>query len=310
MANMRFLVTGGAGFIGSNIAHALQEKGLGDVVILDNFSSGNWRNLEGFRGDVVTGDVQSPEWIEKVGRVDAILHQAALTDTTVLDPRRQMESNVEGLRMVSRFAEESGIRRLVYASSAGVYGNAPCPMREEQGATPHNAYGFSKAVADDLAREFARQHPQMTIIGLRYFNVYGPREGHKGSARSMILQLAQQMQAGRRPRIFKFGEQSRDFVYVKDVVEANLKALQSRQSGVANVGTGTATTFNRIIEILNETLGTSLEPEYFDNPYAGYQDKTQAAVEQAENILGFKAGHSIEAGIRDYLGGAKVPAGV
>ena len=309
MPSMRFLVTGGAGFIGSNVALALQEKKLGEVVVLDNFSSADFHNLEGFKGDVVTADVEKTDWIEKVGRVDAILHQAALTDTTVTDPRRQMEANVEGLRMVLQFAEETGVRRVVYASSAGVYGNGSCPMREEQGATPHNAYGFSKAIADELARDTAREHPHLTLVGLRYFNVYGPREAHKGTARSMILQLAQQMKAGKKPRLFKFGDQARDWVYVKDVVEANLKALQAKQSCTVNVGTGRAVSYNRLVEVLNEVLGTDLQPDYIDNPYAGYQDKTQAAVEAAERLLGFKAAYDVEAGIRDYIGGSKVPVG-
>jgi ADP-L-glycero-D-manno-heptose 6-epimerase len=300
---MRFLVTGGAGFIGSNVALELERRGMGDVVIVDDFSSGDWKNLADFKGDIVTAHVQDDDWHAKVGPVDAILHQAAETDTTVLEAEKQMLPNVEGLRSILTFASAFGVDRIVYASSAGVYGNAPCPMRESQAPTPHNSYGFSKAIADNLAARYAAEHPDATLVGLRYFNVYGPREAHKGSARSMILQLAQQMKAGRRPRIFTDGSQARDFVYVKDVVEANLLGLKSKGFNICNVGTGKAISFNRIIEVLNETLGTSFTPEYFDNPYAGYQDLTQADTRNAAEKIGFKAQWSIEDGIRDYIGG-------
>jgi ADP-L-glycero-D-manno-heptose 6-epimerase len=302
---MRTLVTGGAGFIGSNLALELQERG--EVVVLDDFSSADFRNLEGFRGELVLGRVQDSDWHAKVGAADAVLHQAALTDTTVTEARPQLEANLEGLRSVLRFVQERKVRRLVYASSAGVYGNAPAPFREDQPLTPHNAYGFSKAQGDHLARAFWEANRGTTVVGLRYFNVYGPREAHKGVARSMVLQLAQQMKAGRRPRIFKHGEQARDWVYVKDVVEANLKALEAQASCVVNVGAGKAESYNRIIEILNGVLGTSFEPEYFDNPYAGYQNLTLADVSLARELIGFTARWSLEEGARDYLGGARVP---
>ncbi|MFH1723807.1 MAG: NAD-dependent epimerase/dehydratase family protein [Elusimicrobiota bacterium] len=140
-------------------------------------------------------------------------------------------------------------------------------------------------------------------MGLRYFNVYGPREARKGKVASMIWQLYRQMEAGRRPRIFKHGEQFRDFIYVRDVVEANLKSAEAEASGVYNVCTGKTATFNRIIKVLNTVLGTSHEPEYFDNPYSFYQDETEGEPAAARAALGFEARFSIEEGIRDYLEG-------
>ncbi|MBI4051791.1 MAG: NAD-dependent epimerase/dehydratase family protein, partial [Elusimicrobia bacterium] len=134
------------------------------------------------------------------------------------------------------------------------------------------------------------------------FNVYGPREDHKGAAASMIYQLCRQMVQGRRPRIFKYGEQSRDFVYVKDVIAANLRGLEVRQGGLVNIATGQPTTFNRIIDLLNESLGTSLAPDYFDNPYSFYQEKTVADLRSAKTLLNYRPEYSIEDGIRDYWG--------
>ncbi len=291
---MRILITGGAGFIGSNLALTLQKDN--DVTVIDNLSSGNKENLKGFKGDLIIDDIISMD-LSQFKDIDVIFHQAAITDTTVSDEKRMMEVNVGGFRRVLDFAlKERAI--LVYASSAGVYGNGKCPMREDQELLPQNAYARSKSLMDELTIKYK---DKIRIMGLRYFNVYGPREEYKKKAASMIYQLAQQMKANKNPRIFKYGEQSRDFIYVKDVVDATLKAIRAKESGIVNVGTGVATTFNRIIKILNETLGTSYEPEYFDNPYSFYQDETRADTKRAEELLGFKARYSIEEGIRDYL---------
>lgn len=304
----RALVTGGAGFVGSNLARELERSGVA-VVVLDDFSSGHFENLRGFAGDVVAGDVSRPEqWVGRVGPVDAVFHQAAITDTTVTDQRRMMEVNVEGFRNVLEFAVEAGAERVVYASSAGVYGAGPRPMHESQPSEPLNVYGFSKKVMERVATDFVRDEPTLKAVGLRYFNVYGPGESHKAKAASMIWQLHGQMKAGRRPRIFKFGEQFRDFVYVKDVVAANLKAAAAESSGVYNVCTGKPATFNKVIEALNAAIGTKLEPEYFDNPYSFYQNETEGDPAEARGGLGFAARFSIEDGIADYLGGRTAPA--
>lgn len=299
----RALVTGGAGFIGSNLALELERRGV-QVVVLDDFSVGHFENLKEFSGDVVAGDITRPEqWAGRIGAVDAIFHQAANTDTTVSDQRRMMEVNVEGFRNILSFALETGVSRVVYASSAGVYGVGKCPMSENNEKLPMNVYGFSKKVMESAASSFMGEEQAIRIVGLRYFNVYGPREAFKDKASSMIVQLYNQMKSGKRPRIFKSGQQFRDFIYVKDVVAANLKAVGAAHSGVYNVCTGKTTDFNRIIEILNGILGTSLEPDYFDNPYSFYQDETQGDPAKASKEIGFEAEYSIEDGIKDYLGG-------
>ncbi len=294
---MKAIVTGGAGFIGSNLAIALEARGA-QVTVVDDFSSASFKNLRSFKGEVIAQDIHQFPW-EQLGSIDVIFHQAALTDTTVTDQKQMMFNNAEGFRRVLEFAAEKRIQ-LIYASSAGVYGNEPAPQREHGKLNPLNIYAYSKLMGDQMANRAAKE-AKTSIIGLRYFNVFGMGEQHKGSAASMVYQLAEQMRSGKRPRIFHDGEQTRDHIYVKDVVEANLKACDAKTSGIANIGTGRATSFNRIIEILNEVLGTRLEPDYFDNPYGFYQNSTQAEVSEAKRLFGFEARWPVEAGAKEYL---------
>jgi ADP-L-glycero-D-manno-heptose 6-epimerase len=298
---MKYLVTGGAGFIGSNLAFTLWDERKAKVVVLDDFSSGNFKNLTGFQGDVIAGDIRSDAWFDAAGPVDAVFHEAAITDTTVHDQAKMMDVNVEGFRNVLRFALAKGVKRVVYASSAAVYGNGECPMKEDQLLTPENVYGFSKAMMDNVAREFAETHKKITLVGLRYFNVYGPRECYKGHVASMMYQLYLQMKAGKRPRIFKFGEQMRDFVYVKDIVRANLNALDAEKSCVVNAAAGVPENFNRVIDCLNKAMGTDIAPEYFDNPYGFFQLKTQADLRRAKAYLNYRPEWNLENGIADYV---------
>lgn len=298
---MKYLVSGGAGFIGSNLAKYLSNDSDNWVIVLDNFSSGHFKNLIGFNGDVIACDILSKDWWDKVGRVDVIFHQAAITDTTITDQKRMLEINVEGFRNVLDFALKYDIKRVIYASSAGVYGNSQCPMREEQTPTPENVYGFSKAVMDNVASDYIKRYPKMRIIGLRYFNVYGPGESYKGKSASMVYQLYLQMKEGKRPKIFKYGEQMRDFVYVKDVIRANIAAMDCDVSGVYNVGTGKPENFNYLIQCINKALGTDFMPEYFDNPYDFYQNKTQADLRRSKAILNYRPEWDLESGVKDYI---------
>ena len=154
---------------------------------------------------------------------------------------------------------------------------------------------------DNLARQYARQNPSWKIVGLRYFNVYGPRETHKKAAASMIYQLYLQMKAGKRPRVFKHGEQKRDFVYVKDVVRMTISALNAPKSGVYNCGSGVSFSFNEVIAALNDNLGTHLETEYFENPYSFYQPHTEADMTLARNDLKYEPEFPPAKGIADYV---------
>ncbi len=294
---MKCLVTGGAGFIGSNLALELEKRGH-DVIIVDNFLTGKRENISDFKGKVIEADVSKD--FEFNEHVDAIFHEAAITDPRFEDDDETIRANVEGFKTMIKLAKRNNAQ-LIYASTANLYGNGPVPMKEGQKKQIITAYGKSKLNMDEIAE---RYFDTMHIVGLRYFNVFGPHEALKGRPASMIYHLSKQMKAGKRPRIFKMGEQKRDHIYVKDVVDATIKALDAKKSGIYNVGTGIATDFNELVKALNESLGTNLEPEYFDMPYDSktYQADTQADTKNAEKFLGFKAKWTLKEGIKDYMG--------
>ena len=302
-ASPNLVITGGAGFIGSNLTLALQEK-YSDVrlTVIDDFRSGDFKNLQGYRGDFVAQNLATLDWREQFGdeKFDAIFHLASITDTTNHDQFEQVHDNVESFRRILNFARASKTQ-IIYASSASTYGPATEASVESNGAAPANVYSFSKVIMDNIAVREANESPDWIIIGLRYFNVYGPREAHKGVPASMVYHLSKQMKAGQRPRIFKHGEQKRDFVYVKDVVEGSLLALKASKSGIYNLGCGQARSFNELIDVLNKCLGTDFRPEYFDNPHAHYQNFTQADLTNARNALGYQPRFPLEEGVRDYM---------
>lgn len=297
------IITGGAGFIGSNLTLALQEK-FPDarLTVIDDFRSGDFKNLAGYRGDFVAQNLATLDWQKQFGneQVDAIFHLASITDTTLHDQFLQVHDNVESFRRILNFARSTRTR-IIYASSASTYGPATAASVESNGAAPANIYAFSKVIMDNIAIRTAAELPDSIIIGLRYFNVYGPREAHKGVPASMVYHLAQQMKAGQRPRIFKHGEQKRDFVYVKDIVEGSILALEAKENGIYNLGCGQARSFNELVDILNKCLGTKLPPDYIDNPHAHYQNFTEADLEKVRSALGYQPQFPLEDGVRDYM---------
>ncbi|MBA2436460.1 MAG: ADP-glyceromanno-heptose 6-epimerase [Chthoniobacterales bacterium] len=302
--NPNFLVTGGAGFIGSNLTLTLQEKyPAARLTVIDDFRSGDFKNLGGYRGDFVAADLSSLDWPAQFGedKFDGIFHLASITDTTVHDQFPQVHDNVESFRRLLRFAQPTRTR-IVYATSAATYGAAASGVNlESHEASPANVYAFSKVIMDNLARRAAADDPEWKIVGLRYFNVYGPREAHKGVPASMVLHLSRQIKEGKRPRIFKHGEQKRDFVYVQDIVQGTLRAMEAKESGIYNLGSGQARSFNELIDILNQSLGTNYEPKYFDNPHTHYQNFTQADLSAVGKALGYEPRFPLEAGVADYM---------
>ena len=297
------IVTGGAGFIGSNLTLALQEKfPNARLTVIDDFRSGDFKNLKGYRGDFVAQNLATLDWQEQFSdeKFDAIFHLASITNTTLHDQFVQVHDNVESFRRILKFAKPAKTR-VIYASSASTYGPAKEASVESNGAAPANIYAFSKTIMDNIAMRDAKEDAGWIIVGLRYFNVYGPREAHKGVPASMIYHLAQQIKAGQRPRIFKQGEQKRDFVYVKDIVEGSIRAMESKESGVFNVGSGQARSFNDLVDILNKSLGTNFQADYIENPHAHYQNFTQADLTRVRGALGYEPQYSLERGVTDYM---------
>jgi ADP-L-glycero-D-manno-heptose 6-epimerase len=310
---VRILVTGGAGFIGSNLAKRLANDGH-EVTVADTFFAAPYSNLIDFPGDVLTlKDPQDTDSMTRLGKFDVIFHQAGITgvigghgvDLPQQDLQQQMmRNNVETFRAILDWAGQTG-SRVVWASSCSIYGRGPVPMRESQPPDPLNIYAFSKLAMERLAMRYAPRlaHP---IVALRYTNVYGPGEEHKGKLASMIHQLAAQMRCGNRPRIFTAGQQRRDFVYIDDAVQANLKALTSTRSGVFNVGSGKSWSFNEVVAELNRALKTNLQPDYFENPYSFTQDWTEADLTESRRCLAYEPRFDLSRGIDAYLASGKL----
>jgi ADP-L-glycero-D-manno-heptose 6-epimerase len=292
---MRVLVTGGTGFIGSNLALALEAQGH-EVSITGSMHE---QPLPEFKGQRLYLSPIGINW-ESIGKIDAVFHLGAISDTRMYDRDEMFRANVETSKKVFEYAAAHGAKYIAYASSCAVYGNTPAPFKESGEVAPTHPYGESKVALEEFATDFAKAHADIRVVGLRYSNVYGPRENHKGKTATMIYQFAQQMKLGN-PKVFKWGEQKRDYIYVQDAVEANLLALEPGESGIFNCGSGSATAFNDLVAILNNLLGTKRVAEYIDNPYSDYQAHTECDMTLAKEKLGFSPSFDIEKGMRAYF---------
>jgi ADP-L-glycero-D-manno-heptose 6-epimerase len=313
--NKTILITGGAGFIGSNLAFYFQENfPKSKVIVFDCFrndetfhngnlkSFGHYKNLIGFKGDIICGNINSKDNLSLLGdyKFDYIFHHAAISDTRVYDQEIIIKTNVNSFYDLLAIAKRNQ-SVVVYASSAATYGSLSSPQTEGK-ESPENPYGYSKCVMDQIAIRYAIENPDLTIVGLRFFNVYGPREFYKGITSSMVIQLGHQLLDGNAPRLFENSSQIfRDFIYIDDVMQANIKACNPKRSGTYNVGSGIPRSFQEIADILQKELKTKLGTEYFPNPYKGYQMHTQADISASKNNLGFDPKVSLEQGIKSYI---------
>ncbi|TPW14664.1 MAG: ADP-L-glycero-D-manno-heptose 6-epimerase [Halothiobacillaceae bacterium] len=308
------VVTGGAGFIGSNIVKALNLQGRDDIVVVDDLTDGRkFRNLVDCQ---IADYIDKDRFIERLNQavfansIEAILHQGACSTTTEWDGRFMLANNYDYSKTLLHFCLEAQIP-FIYASSASVYGGGSVFSESPEFEAPLNVYGYSKLLFDNYVR---RLLPDATsqIVGLRYFNVYGPREQHKGSMASVAYHLNNQLLAEGRIKLFEgcdgygHGEQRRDFIYVSDVVAVNLWLLEQRQvSGIFNLGTGRSQPFNDIATAVLKFHGRGelhyiSFPEQLRGCYQSFTEANMTALRNAGYANPFKR---VEEGVAEYLAG-------
>jgi UDP-glucose 4-epimerase len=297
------LVTGGAGFIGTNLVRALLAQGVA-VRVLDNWATGRRANLADIRGEIelIEGDVRDSECVRRaVAGVDAIFHQAALPSVprSIVDPIATNEVNVAGTLNVLVAARHAGVDRVVFASSSSVYGNsAVLPKAEHMPAAPLSPYAVSKLAAERYCIAWTEVY-RLPVIALRYFNVFGPYQDPDSQYAAVIPRFIARMRRGERPRIYGDGLQTRDFTYVENVVRANLLAARapSNVSGVFNVACGDRIALRSLVERLNEILGTEITAEH-ESPRPGEVRDSQADLTQIRETLGYAPAVSFDEGLR------------
>jgi len=290
---MKYLVTGGAGFIGSNIAEALVRRG-DTVVVLDNFSTGKRENLESFRDrvQVVEGSITDLPTVRRATEgVDFVFHQAALASVqrSVDDPLTSNEVNVKGTLNLLIAARDAGVQRLVYAASSSAYGDTEVlPKREDMAPKPMSPYAIQKWVGEHYCGVFSSLY-NLDTVALRYFNVFGPRQDPASDYAAVIPIFVTRLLAGGVPTIYGDGEQSRDFTFIDNVVEANLRACTGgpKRGAVVNVACGARYTLNDVYRQICALLGVDRKPTY-GPARAGDVRHSMAAIERVREVLGWE----------------------
>lgn len=303
MNGKRILVTGGAGFIGSHTAEALLAAGA-EVVVLDNYSAGKEQNLRtDDRLRIIRGDIRDIDAVRKaIASVDAVMHLAAQVSVrdSIQQPVNSAQHNVVGFLNVLEAAREAGVRRVVYASSAAVYGvPQTLPLDESSPVAPISPYGLEKLVNEHYAALYQSLHG-LECLGLRYFNVYGPRQDPASQYAGVITKFSSLLQRGEPLHIFGDGLQTRDFVYVKDIARANVSALAGDVTGVVAVGTGKSVTLLELVATLGRCVGR--QPQVIhEAPVPGDIPRSAMSPAKLENWLGWKPSTSLADGIGNLL---------
>jgi len=300
---MKYLVTGGAGFIGSNIAHELVKRGE-QVRIIDNFSTGFRSNLTDIENSIelIDGDIRDFWTVrEAVEGVDYILHQAALPSVprSIENPLTANNVNIDGTLHILEAARQANVRRMVMASSSAIYGDTPIlPKHEEMKRNPLSPYAVNKMADEEYCRVYFELYGLETVC-LRYFNIFGPRQDPNSQYSAVIPKFIYALQAGKRPVVFGDGEQSRDFTYIANTVEANLLATTAPEAPgrVYNIACGGQYTLNTLINELNNIIGTDIEPKY-DPPRKGDILHSFADISKARNELGYDPKFDFKEGLR------------
>lgn len=303
----KYLITGGAGFIGSNIAEELLKRGE-YVRIIDNFSTGKRENIEEFIDDIdlIEGDLRNIDDVKRaVKDIDFVLHQAALPSVprSVADPISSNANNIDGTLNLLVAAKEAGVKRVVIAASSSAYGDTEIlPKVEYMMPNPLSPYAVTKYVEELYGRVFYKVYGLETVL-LRYFNVFGPKQDPTSQYAAVIPKFITKILKGESPIIFGDGEQTRDFTYVDNVVEANILAATSEKVGhgeVINIACGQRISLNQLVDKINEILGTNIRPIY-DKPRVGDIKHSLASIEKAEKLLGYSVKVTFEEGLRKVI---------
>jgi UDP-glucose 4-epimerase len=309
LSGKKILVTGGAGFIGSHTTEALLSAGAA-VTVFDNFSTGKKANLPSSQSlRIVEGDIRDRAALRTaMAGVDAIMHLAAQVSVrvSVEDPVASAEHNVTGFLNTLQTARELGVQRVVYASSAAVYGiPARLPLDEESPLAPISPYGLEKQIDEQYARMFSLLYG-MNTLGLRYFNVYGPRQDPTSPYAGVISKFADGIRSDAVLTIFGDGLQTRDFVYVSDIAKVNAAALSSNDTGIVAVGTGRSVTLLELVDTLAKSAGRKARVKH-DVPVAG--DITQSAMlpRKLLEVLGVQPSTSLQRGLTELLAWFRQP---
>jgi UDP-glucose 4-epimerase len=303
----RILVIGGAGFVGSHLVDQLTREPVREIVVLDNFVRGTHANLREAARDprvrVVEGSITDLPLLRELMRgTDYVFHLAALwLFECVHQPRSAVEVNVVGTFNVMEAAQQAGVKKVVYSSSASVYGDAAfTPMTEDHPFNNRTMYGATKIAGEQFFRAFYEQH-KMDYVGLRYMNIYGPLMDYKGTYVSVIMKVLDRIDEGLPPVIFGDGTQSYDFVHVEDVARANILALKSDVTDhFFNVGMGVKTSIDELVAKLLEITGSDVKPEYRPQEQMFVTHRV-GSTEKAERLLGFRATLPLDEGLRSVV---------
>lgn len=300
------LVTGGAGFIGSNLAETLLEKRF-DVRILDDLSTGRKKNLENLqeKAEVIQGSITDMETVKKaVEGVDCIFHQAALASVprSIEKPMETAQVNITGTLNILLAARDAGVRRVVFASSSSIYGDAPTlPKKEDMPPCPQSPYALTKYAGERYMQLFHSLYGLETV-SLRYFNVFGPRQDPQSQYAAVIPKFITAILSGKKPTIDGDGEQTRDFTYIKDAVEANILAMESKKGlgEVFNIAGGKRITINELKSLICEVAGKETEAVH-GPPRPGDVRHSLADISKARELLGFEPRYTLKKGLEETI---------
>lgn len=297
---MKILVTGGLGFIGSHIAKRLHSDGH-EVSVVDSLHTGQKGNLGELEGKIRVFEGRSGRLAELGEKFDAIIHEGIYSSSPMYKENPNLLSEVvEDFISILEYAKKNK-SRVVFASSSSVYNGVEPPQREDAQIPATDFYTEGRIWMERLAELYHKLYG-VDVVALRYFSVYGPNEESKGRFANLVSQFLWVVREGRNPVIYGDGEQTRDFTYVDDVVEANLLALKGDMGfGVFNVGKGESASINKMVEALGEGLGKEIKPEYIENPIRNYVQKTEAETSLAKEKLGFVAKVSLKEGIKRII---------